>query len=283
MSGRTPAAWTWFMAQVVAMEPDTENSGTYTNKPGYHGTRAENQARDKIDGSTDYSVRYPFDLLGPSDCSAAGDWTFRAAQSGDYSRMAVYGRRVRAAFDARDPRLAGWVEFLGQTDVDAVPEGLVFHNWTTRTPDDSHAWHVHESEKRAYAESYDNKKTMLSILRGESLAQYLLSGGVLLRPDGKGTLVATIDLDQDPDFTALKNRAEAILSLRDPNPVGAALKPEPNEIAKILRAMDAQVKANGALLAEIKAAVAVGGVDIAVFEAAVERAVRTVLLEGVGG
>lgn len=201
--GYTPEAWRWFMAQLVALEPGTVNSGTYTFKPGYHASRADNQQN----WPANYSIRHAFDQIGPAAACAAGDWTFRAAQDGDYSRFGgVYGKRMRVAFDARDPRLAGWVEYLGQTDTDAPPEGLIFHNWTTRMPDDSHRWHGHFSEKRAYAESLDNKRAMLSIVRGETLTHYLARGGVLLAPDGSGEIVTI----SDRDFQILIWRMEAL-------------------------------------------------------------------------
>lgn len=178
---RITAASAYFMYALVAMEPGTENSGIYANKPGYHGTRAENIARDQRDGDTDYSVEHALDSHGgPDDKAAAYDWTHRSAQSGNYASMRKYGARLRAAFDARDPRLYGWREALGQTDLDATPEGLDFDGWYTRTPDSTHAWHWHLSEHRRFVESMDNKECMLSVLRGESLAAYQARGGKLV-------------------------------------------------------------------------------------------------------
>lgn len=167
-----------FMNALVALEPETENSGIYANKPGYHGTRAENDRRSGL--GKDYSCRAARDRLGPSDKAAAYDWTHRKAQRGDYSSMAKYGARLRAAFDARDPRLFGWREALGQTDRDRTPEGLDFQGWYTRTPDSTHEWHWHFSELREFVESWINKLCMLSVLKGETLKQYLDAGGQLL-------------------------------------------------------------------------------------------------------
>lgn len=175
----TPASW-WFMQQLLALEPGTENSGIWGDKPGYHGTRAENYARN---GWDDYSVRALLDRLGPADKGAGYDWTFATAQRGDYSRMALRGGYLLAAFNARDPRLAGWREALGQTDRDSTAEGLDFQNWYKRTPDDSHEWHFHFSEVRAYVESYANKQAFLSVLSGETLSAYLARGGRLIGAD----------------------------------------------------------------------------------------------------
>lgn len=179
-SSRVTAASARFMNALVAMEPGTENSGIYANKPGYHGTRAENDARSGT--GKDYSTRAPLDRLGPADKAAAYDWTFHSAQAGNYAAMAKYGDRLEAAFHARDPRLFGWREALGQTDLDKTPEGLDFQGWYTRTPDSTHSWHWHLSEVRAYVESWDNKACMLSVLAGETLAAYLARGGKLLKP-----------------------------------------------------------------------------------------------------
>lgn len=171
-----------FMNALVALEPETENSGIYANKPGYHGTRAENEARDKRDGDRDYSREHPLDLKGPSDKAAAYDWTHRKAQRGDYSSMAKYGDRLEAAFRDRDPRLYGWREALGQTDRDKTAEGLDFDGWYRRQPDSTHEWHWHFSEHREFVESWDNKLCMLSVLKGEPLKTYLDNGGKLLKP-----------------------------------------------------------------------------------------------------
>lgn len=175
----TPAS-AFFMNELTRMEKGTQNSGIYANKPGYHGTRAENDARSGK--GQDYSARAPLDRLGPADKAAAYDWTFTAAQGGDYRRMSWYGDSLEIAFNARDPRLYGWREALGQTDLDKAPEGLDFQGWYTRVPDSTHSWHWHLSELRAFVESMANKHCMLSVLRRESLKDYLARGGVLLKP-----------------------------------------------------------------------------------------------------
>lgn len=164
----TPASW-WFMEQLLALEPDTENSGIYTNKPGYHNTRDQLLAQG-LRG--DYSIQLAADKLGPGGKAAAYDWTFRTAQRGDYSRIMLYGQRIAAAYLARDPRLRGWREVLVQADPDLQAEGYDFAGWYTRTPDGSHLWHMHLSELRQHLESYDTKRAMLSVLSGQSLAEW---------------------------------------------------------------------------------------------------------------
>lgn len=179
----TDAMWRFSLA-LVDLEPGTVIAGIYVNKPGFHGTRAQNIARSGEGG--DYSIRHPLDLLGPDDKAAAVDWTHRSAQSGDYRSMAKYGDRLEAAFVARDPRLYGWHEAQGQTDTDAPPEELNFDTWTRGVPSSSHAWHWHFSEHRAFAEWWANKECLLSILRGESLADYLARGGDLMGDNDTG-------------------------------------------------------------------------------------------------
>lgn len=190
-SDRVTSASAFFINELVKMEPGTEDAGVYANKPGYHGTRAENDARSGK--GEDYSCRYPADRLGPSDKAAAYDWSHPKAQAGNYATMAKYGDRLEAAFNAKDPRLYGWREALGQTDTDKAPEGLDFVTWTKRVPDPTHSWHWHFSELREFVESMINKLCMLSVLTGETLAAYLARGGTLL---GGKMAVVTLDLHQ---------------------------------------------------------------------------------------
>lgn len=164
----TAAGW-WFMEQLLAFEPGTANGGIYANKSGYHNTRANNQR----DWPGNYSIVDSVDKKGPSDKAAAYDWTFRDAQAGRYTTIIKYTKRLLAsAKDMDDPRLNGWREFYGQADQDRQVEG-----WDTRylraaTSDPSHLWHLHFSESRAEVESFDNKKAMLSVLRGETVAEW---------------------------------------------------------------------------------------------------------------
>lgn len=175
-----------FRCACLALEPGSadEDSGIYANKPGYHNTRAGND-------SGDYSVRDAPDKLGPSDKAAAWDWTFTSAQNGDYSRIAIYGRRMRAAWFTRDPRCNVLREFLGQTDTDAPPEGLDFRYHSERQPDDSHRWHIHQSFVRAYVHIPGALEGPLSVLRDETLDAYLAAGHKLYKIDGTGELVMT--------------------------------------------------------------------------------------------
>jgi hypothetical protein len=170
-----------FRTACLALEPGSndEDSGIYANKPGYHNTRAQNDPGN-------YSVRDAPDQKGPSDKAAAWDWTFTTAQNGDYSRISTYGKRMLVAFNEEDDRCNVLREFLGQTDMDSTPEGLDFRYHTKRTPDDTHKWHIHWSFVRAYVAVAGALDCVLSILRGESLADYLARGGKLYKADGTG-------------------------------------------------------------------------------------------------
>jgi len=164
----TDAQW-WLMEQLLALEPGSASGGIYAPKPGYHGTREENLQR----WPGNYSIREAEDLGGPSDKAAAFDWTFRSALRGDYSRIGIYMRRILAsAKDQADLRLNGWREFYGQANSDSHVEG-----WDTRhgmpiTSDASHLWHIHGSEDRDKVESFPNKVALLSVVRGETVAQW---------------------------------------------------------------------------------------------------------------
>lgn len=152
-----------FMEELLALAPGSQNGGLYANKPGYHNLR-NNLIRQGL--INDYSVRATVDKQGPGDKSAAYDWTFPEAQRGDRTRIRFFMTRIKVVFDARDPRLKGWREALGQQDLDSPPEGFDFDSWTTRTPGISHDWHIHLSEHRLFLADWANKEKMLSILSG---------------------------------------------------------------------------------------------------------------------
>jgi hypothetical protein len=184
------AMW-WFWQQLFALEPTSQLSGIYANKAGYHNARSNLPPYD-------YSVcDQPPDGGGPSSNAAAIDWTFPEAQRGDYSRISKYTSRLLAsAQDPGDPRLDGWREFYGQSDTDSYVEGWDIRYNQSRTSDSSHLWHIHLSENRDQTESYDNKKAALSVLRGDTVAQWLGSSQLTTRGDGAVLLYNPIDPDR---------------------------------------------------------------------------------------
>jgi len=185
----TDASW-WLMEELLKLDPGTQNGGIYFDKPGYHNTRAANDPNN-------YSVRDAEDQGGPSDKAAAYDWTFPEAQgltaddidlsayagrplasdvqalSPDYSNIARFSSRLLASGkDPNDPRLNGWREFYGQTDSDSTVEGWDFRYDYAVSSGSSHLWHIHLSEDRDKVTSYDNKRALLSVLRGETVEQW---------------------------------------------------------------------------------------------------------------
>lgn len=195
---RITDAWWWFMGELLYLSPGSINSGIYGLKAGYHSSRADNQRY----WPGNYSIRAAADLDGPNDKAAAGDWTFPDAQAGRYATIVKFMDRVEAAFHARDKRLAGWREVLGQADADGYAEGFDFDGWYTRTPDSTHLWHIHFSEHRRFAGDYRNKRAMLSILYGQPYADWLREEASM----------AVID---QADWDAAKWRIEGVAAGRD--------------------------------------------------------------------
>ncbi|WP_018723568.1 hypothetical protein [Salinispora fenicalii] len=157
-------ASSWLQEELLKLQPGTADGGIYTDKPGYHNTRAAN-------GPTDYSVLDDNDQGGPSDKAAAYDWTFSEA-----TNIAEYSSRLLASGqDPDDPRLDGWREFFGQADSDNEVEGWDFRTDEAATSDPSHLWHIHLSEDRDKVTSFENKEALLSVLRGETVDQWRLN------------------------------------------------------------------------------------------------------------
>lgn len=182
-----------FAQDVIALEPDDfELGGIFANKPGYHNKRGNLP-------SSDYSVReFAADRKGPSGMAAAVDITSKKAQRGDYSVIDKYSKRLLAAGQSNDPRANGWREFFGQTDSDREVEGWDFaKNESSTSSDTSHNWHMHLSELREFIESRDNKMAMLSILKGETLQQFLDAGGKLIGDDTSNPPAAPETLSVD--------------------------------------------------------------------------------------
>jgi hypothetical protein len=166
----TDAMW-WLVQEMLALAPGSQCGGTFAAKPGYHNYR------DALP-SWDYSVTDPPDRGGPGDVCAAFDWTFPEAQRGDYSRISVFTRRlIDSGRDPGDPRLDGWRECYGNADWDDYVEGYDFRYDCDATSDKSHLWHIHGSEDRDQASSMENKKRFLSVLKGETVAQWRAKGG----------------------------------------------------------------------------------------------------------
>jgi peptidoglycan hydrolase-like protein with peptidoglycan-binding domain len=163
ITGATWALW----EGMHALEPDTMLGGIYADKSGYHNTRNANKA-------TNYSVREWPDKAGPGDKAAAIDWTFPEAHRGNYRRIALYSLRLLASGrDAHDPRLDSLREFYGNTDSDREVEGWDFRQDKAVSSDRSHLWHVHISITRGRVADPAMTRAVLSVLKGETVAQWL--------------------------------------------------------------------------------------------------------------
>lgn len=135
--------------------------GIYANKPGYHNTRAANQAQ----WPGNYSIRLALDLQGPGDKAAAIDYTMSDAE------MRKRTGYLRDAANARDPRLAAVREFYGTLDSRTVFGRIKDSRtgpWRASTSDNSHLWHIHISLFRSYVDVWEELAPVLSVLAGES-------------------------------------------------------------------------------------------------------------------
>lgn len=182
----------WFVEQCTALMPTSfsdEYGGTYTDKAGSHNTRNNLIAQGR---TNDYSIRDPLNKLGPGDKTAAFDWTFPSAQSGNYSSIVLFSARVKVAYETRDPRTYGLQEVLCEADFDYDPEGYVFYpSRSTRTPDRTHKWHIHFGFIRKFLNDWAAFDAVFSIIKGESLDSWKARTG---QGGGSGTSTAGSDI-----------------------------------------------------------------------------------------
>lgn len=164
----------WLMGELLVLEPGSQNGGIFANKSGYHNTR-NNHLRNR---PGDYSIQDAVDREGPGDKAGAFDWTFPDAQRGRYETISRYMSRIIASGkDPDDPRLNGWREFYGQADGDREVEGWDSRYLVPVTSDSSHLWHIHGSVSRKYADDLDTMKALLSVIKGETVEQWVTGGG----------------------------------------------------------------------------------------------------------
>lgn len=132
----------------------------HKKRGGYHISRQDQP-------SNNYSVTRPDDRGGPSDRAAAIDMTMSTA---DMKKCHI---RLRDIFKnrANDPRMKyinGWNGWDGEGE--AGRYDVVTGNVGTATPD--HKWHVHLEIRRRYVNDRNAMEAILSMLKGESLAEY---------------------------------------------------------------------------------------------------------------
>lgn len=181
--GIAPDAIKYLWDRLEQLEPDSELGGICAFKPGYHASRKENKAN----WPNDYSIQDPEDQGGDDDWCAAIDWTFPEAQSGHYATINKYSKRLMASGeDVNDARLNNLREFFGNTDSDVKTEGWDFRAAVkTTSADNSHAWHIHISFDRKWANDRPTMDRLISVLQGddEMTAQEIAHGA--WRTDGE--------------------------------------------------------------------------------------------------
>lgn len=202
-SGGIPDPIWWLSCRCVDL--GGSNAGIYADKPGFHNTVKNNQAK----WPTNYSVNpaIPVLLLGPHDKARAFDWMFPEAQTKNYVRINQYCARLLAASKARDPRLAGLYEWFGTNDGANIGWNL----WRNQpsSSDDTHDWHIHFSFITAYVLLWAVAHGVLSVLMDETLEAYLARGGQLINKEGTDDMALLTDADviglrfQDPRIEAI--------------------------------------------------------------------------------
>lgn len=133
---------------------------------GYHIARADQPA-------TNYSVIRPDDKGGPSNMAAAIDMTMS-----DSDMRLCTARLVSAFTNANDPRRKYINAFNGTVDSKNARRWDVYARKVKAATAD-HLWHVHLEIRRVYVTSATAMKAILSVLKGESVVQYLASVGSL--------------------------------------------------------------------------------------------------------
>jgi hypothetical protein len=175
----TNALW-WMVCMCEALEPASQNGGTFANKAGSHNAGENLPDHGEGDPRTDHSIRHAWNRTGPwwREFTAGRDWTFPDAQRGDYVTINKYTRRVINAMkdpdDLRTDRALFYV--LGNTDGDIATEGYnEIKNGAESSGDDSHAWHIHESWFRDNVGKFGAMWAVLTVYMGWSYSDYLRS------------------------------------------------------------------------------------------------------------
>ena len=200
------------------MEPEVEFGGIVAGKKGYHSSRDYNIAY--YPGNYSYAD-YAVDREGPGDHAAGLDITFPSAQRGDYSKIRIYSKRLLDCGKANDPRTIYFREFFGQADTDTGVEGYQYDAERDSTSDSSHLWHIHLSVHRKYVNDPEMTRAALSILRGETIDQWLTGGTIMFCKKGdKNDVVKALQLqlnqfgaDLNPDGAYGSGTATALATV----------------------------------------------------------------------
>jgi hypothetical protein len=170
----TPAEW-WLWQRLRELEPTSQLGGILARKRGFHAPGSYNLANFP----NDYSIRDTINRTGPwwQNFASAFDWTFPEAQSGNYTRIGLYSRRLDASGrDPKDPRLDLILyEWFGQTDIDTEVEGWNEVRDEYASSDASHLWHIHISFLRSKCGDFWAMWALLTVLMGWSVDQWRAS------------------------------------------------------------------------------------------------------------
>lgn len=141
---------------------------------GYHIGR-------KFQPTSNFSVVRPDDKTGPVDAAAAIDMTMNA------SDMRLCTARLVSAFtNTSDPRRKYLNAFNGTTDSKLARRFDVYAR-TVKAATADHLWHIHLEIRRKYVNSATAMKAILSILRGQSLSDYLKSSAPVVSKPSTST------------------------------------------------------------------------------------------------
>lgn len=133
---------------------------------GYHISRYDNPAGN-------YSIVRPDDLTGPKNAAAAVDMSMNT------SDMVLCTKRVAAAYkNTSDPRRK-YLNAVNGWDGSGAATRFDFYARKTAAASADHKWHMHLEFRRRYTTSTTATRAVLSILAGESVADYLESIGVI--------------------------------------------------------------------------------------------------------
>ncbi len=177
-------------ARVSGILPDA----AHIRRGGYHVSR-----RDNPDGN--YSIVRPDDKSGPDNMAAAIDMTMNAA---DMRTCTL--RLVEAYKNPADPRRKYINAFNGFLGSGSAQRWDVYAR-KTKTASADHKWHVHLEVRRKYVVSATAMRAILSLLRGQSLADYLGSIKGVRQSAGRASV---------PPFPGILKRDDS------------ATKPDPN-------------------------------------------------------
>lgn len=174
-SSITDAVW-WMWERCLELEPSvSELGGILAWKSGFHST-GEYNVNNYPDN---YSIRDEPNKTGPwwFKFASALDWTFRNAQSGDYSTISRYtSRLISSGKDSNDPRLDMVLyELFGQADWDSGVEGWNEYRDESASSDSSHLWHIHFSFLRSKCGDMWSMWALYTVLLGWSVAQWQAS------------------------------------------------------------------------------------------------------------